>query len=76
MIYNSYRRYRAWVKACGPRATPKLGGVNWSARPLPDPWALQASIFLDFGPSIFQPRIFDGFFIDIGRIWDPFWHHF
>ena len=41
-----------------------------------DPWALQASIFLDFGPSFFQPRFLDGFFIDFGRIWAPFWHHF
>ena len=55
---------------------PETRGPQDSRSDIFDPWALQASIFLDFGPSFFRPRFFDGFFIDFGWILAPFWHHF
>ena len=55
---------------------PKSRGSRDTRSDIFDPWALQASIFLDFGPSFFQPRFLDGFFIDFGRILASFLHYF
>ena len=50
------------------RSIPRAGGPGPESRgprdprsDIFDPWAPQASIFMDFGPSFFGPRFLDGF---------------